>query len=144
MKRLLFGAATALVLSTGMVSAATRDNVVATVDLNVPSYAAPTTSGSTSALFPHVGDTVTFSATYPKNLDHYGVRIQILCYDQNGALVYGTADVWNAQFVLGSNLSTWFLNNGAADCVADLYYWSYQGSQKFNFLAETQFHAYAK
>jgi hypothetical protein len=142
MKRLLVGAAVALGLSTAMVSAAPRTDAVATIDLNVPSYAAPTTS-STGAIWPRLGDSVTFSVSYPKNLDHYGVRIQVLCY-QNGALVYGTAGPWNSDFLLGGSMSTWFLTNGDSDCVASLYYWSYQGSQKWNYLAETQFHAYAK
>jgi len=143
MKRLLFGAAIALVLSTGMVSAASRDNVVATIDLNVPAFAAPTTSGTTSAIWPRLGDSVTFNVSYPKNLDHYGVRIQVLCY-QNTVLVYGEAKQWDQQFLLGGAMSTWLLTNGDADCVADLYYWSNSGGQKWNFLAETQFHAYPK
>jgi hypothetical protein len=41
-------------------------------------------------------------------------------------------------------MSTWFLANGDADFVADLYYWANNGGQKWNFLGETQFHAYAK
>jgi len=143
MKRLLFGAAAALVLSAAMVSAAPRTDAVATIDLNVPTFAAVPTGSTTSAIWPRLGDGVTFNATYPKTLEHYGVRIQVLCY-QNGTLVYGEAKPWDQQFLLGGAMSTWFLANGDADCVADLYYWSYNGSQKFNFLAEAQFHAYAK
>jgi len=141
MKRLMFGATIALVLSTAMVSAAPRNDVVATIDLNVPAYATPTTS--TPAIWPRLGDSVTFNVSYPKTLEHYGVRIQVLCY-QNAVLVYGEARPWNEQFILGGAMSTWFLANGDADCVADLYYWSNNGGQKWNFLAETQFHAYAK
>jgi hypothetical protein len=142
MKRLLFGAAIALVFSTVAISAAPRTDAIATIDLNVPSFAAPTTS-STPAIWPRLGDYVSFNATYPKNLDHYGVRTQLLCY-QNGVLIYGEAGPWNQQFMLGGSMSTWVLTNGEADCVANLYYWSNNGGQKFNFLAETQFHAYAK
>src|SRR5678815_4917071 len=142
MKRLLLGAATAFILSTVAISAAPRTDAVATINLNVPGYAAPTTS-STPTIWPRLGDSVTFIVTYPKTLEHYGVRIQVLCY-QNGTLVYGEAKPWDQQFLLGGAMSTWFLANGDADCVADLYYWSYNGSQKFNFLAEAQFHAYAK
>lgn len=143
MKRLLLGATVALVCSTVAISAAPRTDAVATIDLNIPSFAAPTTSGTSSAIWPRLSDSVSFSVSYPKNLDHYGVRIQVLCY-QNGALVYGEAKPWDQQFQLGGAMSTWFLTNGDADCVADLYYWSYSGGQKWNFLAEVQFHAYAK
>ena len=143
MKRLLLGATVAFVCSTVAISAAPRTDAVATIDLNVPSFAAPTTSGTSSAIWPRLGDSVSFSVSYPKNLDHYGVRIQVLCY-QNGALVYGEAKPWDQQFLLGGAMSTWFLTNGNASCVADLYYWSYNGGQKWNFLAETQFDAYAK
>jgi hypothetical protein len=144
MRRLLFGAACVLVLSTAMVSAASRDSVVATIDLNVPAFAAPTTSSSTPVIWPRLGDYVSFSAAYPKNLDHYGVRVQVLCY-QSGNIVWGTSGPWDSQFGLGGASSTWFTSNGDADCVANLYYWSYSGNkQTFNFLAETQFHAYAK
>jgi hypothetical protein len=142
MKRLLLGATVAFVFSTVAISAAPRPDAVATIDLIVPNFAAPTTS-STPAIWPRLGDTVTFTVSYPKNLDHYGVRIQVLCY-QNATLVYGEAKAWNQQFLLGGAMSTWLLTNGDADCVADLYYWSNSGGQKWNFLAETQFAAYAK
>jgi|SoiMetStandDraft_2_1073263.scaffolds.fasta_scaffold124397_2 hypothetical protein len=143
MKRTLLGVAFAIVLGTVAIGAEPRTDALATINLNYPSYAAPTTS-TTAAVWPRLGDYVTFNATYPKNLEHYGVRIEVRCYNQNGTLVYGEAGPWNQPFLLGGAMSTWFLTNGDAHCVADLYYWSYQGSQKWNFLAETQFQAYAK
>ena len=89
---------------------------------------------------PHLWDYVTFSATYPKTPDHYGVRIQVLCY-QDGNLVYGEAGPYSQQFLLGGAMSNWFLSGGASSCHADLYYWSYNGGQKFNPLASTNFDA---
>ena len=140
MKRLLFGAAAALVLSTATVSAA-RSDAIAAINLNLPTYA---TTASSSTIYPRLGDSISFSVSYPKNLDHYGVRVQVLCY-QNGAIVWGTSGPYTLQFGLGGASSAWLLTNGDADCVANLYYWSYSGNvQTFNFLAETQFHAYAK
>jgi hypothetical protein len=131
----------AVILATVAVSAAPRTDTIATINLNAPAYA--TTTSATATIWPHLGDYVTFTAAYPQNLDHYGVRIQVLCY-QNGALVYGEAGPYTQKFLLGGSMSTWFLTNGNADCVADLYYWSSQGGQKFNFLAEAQFAAYAR
>ena len=86
---------------------------------------------------------MTFTVTYPKTLDHYGVRIQVLCY-QNGNLVFGMAGAYDYQFLLGGSMSQWYLNGGDAECHADLYYWSYNGSQKFNQLASTTFAAAGK
>ena len=144
MKRLLLGATVAFVCSTVAISAAPRPDAVATIDLNVPSFAAPPTGGTSPAIWPRLGDAVTFNVSYPKNLEHYGVRIQVFCYSLNGTLIYGEAKPWDQPFLLGGAMSTWFLTNGEADCVADLYYWSNSGGQKWNFLAETEFHAYAK
>jgi len=141
MKRLILGATIALVLSTAMASATPRTDAIATINLDVPGFAAVPTGSTTPVIWPRLGDTVTFSVTYPKTLERYGVRIQVLCY-QNGALVYGESKKWNQQFVLGGSASTWVLTNGDASCVADLYYWS-DGGQKWNFLAETQFDAFA-
>src|SRR5262245_31211872 len=142
MKRLLLGASVAFICSTVAISAAPRPDAIATIDLIVPSFAAPTASGTSPAIWPRLGAAISFNATYPKNLEHYGIRVQLMCYTQSGVLIYGETAAWNQQFTLGGSMSTWFLTNGEADCVADLYYWSYQGSQKWNFLAETQFHAY--
>jgi len=64
-----------------------------------------------------------------------------MCY-QNGTLVYGEAGPYYHAFQLGGASSDWLNNSpGPATCVADLYYWSYQGGQKFNWLASVQFDA---
>ena len=64
-----------------------------------------------------------------------------MCY-QNGTLVYGEAGPYYHTFQLGGASSDWLNNSpGPATCVADLYYWSYQGGQKFNWLASVQFDA---
>ena len=113
-----------------------RTTEPATVTLNPPAAAR---TGATSG-WPALGDWVTFSATYPRQLESKGVRIQVLCY-QNGELVFGMAGAHDYDFLLGGAMSTWYLNGGAASCVADLYYWSYNGGQKFNWLASTTFDA---
>ena len=141
MKRTLIGATLAFVLATVVASsAAPRADSIATVSLKAVNGAILTPTLA-AILVPHLGDSVTFEAAFANNLKN--VRIQVLCY-QNDALVYGMAAPWDSQFQLGGGMSAWFLNNGAANCVADLYYWSYQGGQKFNFLATTQFDALAR
>lgn len=113
-----------------------KNNEPATVTLNPPS-AQRTAS---AAEWPSLGDYVTFSATYPKQLEAKGVRIQVMCY-QDGNLVFGMAGAHDYAFLLGGSMSQWYLTGGAVSCVADLYYWSYNGGQKFNWLATTQFDA---
>ena len=105
------------------------------------------TSGDSSIYLnqtgPHLGDYVNFTVTYPKTLDHYGIRIQVLCY-QNGSLVYAEAGSYAQSFLLGGAMSLWYIGGGPASCVSDLYYWSYKGSQKFNWLVSTAFDALGK
>jgi hypothetical protein len=98
------------------------------------------TSRTDGAIFPKLGDSVTFGVSFPRSAQKYDPRIQVLCY-QNGDLVYGEAGPYYQEFLLGGAMSLWFLGDGAASCHADLYYWSYQGSQKFNLLASTEFDA---
>jgi hypothetical protein len=138
MKRLLLGSALASVLSATAFAAATSKTDPSVIILNPP-------AGLASAINwqPSLGDSVTFTVTYPKQLDHYGVRIQVLCY-QDGNLVFGMAGPYDYAFLLGGSMSQWYLNGGAASCHADLYYWSYSGGQKFNELAWTDFEAAAR
>jgi hypothetical protein len=137
MKGASLGIVAAIVLfGVGTVSAQRKSTETPTVTLNPP--AAARTASAT--IWPSLGDAVTFSATYPKQLESRGVRIQVLCY-QNGQLVFGAAAAHDTEFLLGGSMSQWYLNGGTASCVADLYYWSYNGGQKFNWLASTQFDA---
>jgi len=93
-----------------------------------------------------LGDTITFTVTYPKIADqgnNSGARIQVLCY-QGEVLVYGEAGPATQGFKLGGSGSRWLYEfpNYGASCVADLFYWSYRkGRQAFNWLASTDFEA---
>ena len=137
MKRMLVGAVAALVLTGTTVGAAPKgggaSSEPSTIILNAPALAASTISWE-----PHLGDYVNFTVTYPKSLDNKGVRIQVLCY-QDGNPVYAEAGPYSQDFLLGGAMSDWFLSGGSATCHADLYYWSYNGGQKFNLLASTNF-----
>jgi len=114
----------------------------ASITLNVPTtQVAAFTAAGDAAIWPAIGDSVTFAVTYPKTAEKYGPRIQVMCY-QNGVLVYGEAGPYYQAFLLGGGSSPWLNHSpGPATCVADLYYWSYQGGQKFNWLASVQFDA---
>ena len=103
----------------------------------------PPATASTDGLWPHLGDWVTFNATYPKQVEKYDVSIQIVCY-QSGGVVYAESRPWSQSFLLGAFASDWVTIGGSADCVADLYYWTFGGGQKFNWLASTSFAAAAK
>jgi len=116
----------------------------ATIELSQPAVAS--FSGTTdSTIWPAIGANVTFAVTYPKSVEKFGPRIQVMCY-QDGSLVYGEAGPWYQAFFLGGSGSLWLYNTATqgAHCVADLYYWSYQGGQKFNWLASTEFDAAGK
>jgi hypothetical protein len=137
MSRLLSAIAIVAAVSSISLSAAPKTTEPASIILNAPSQTvAP-------AWAPRLGDVVTFTVSYPKTLDHFGVRIQVLCY-QDGNLVYGEAGPYSQGFLLGGAMSPWYLNDGAADCHADLYYWSYNGGQKFNPLATVGFSALSR
>ena len=137
MKRVLLGAVAAAMVSATLGAAPRTADAPATIVLNVPVTATSRTDG---AIFPKLGDSVTFGVSFPRSAQKYDPRIQVLCY-QNGDLVYGEAGPYYQEFLLGGAMSLWFLGDGAASCHADLYYWSYQGSQKFNLLASTEFDA---
>ena len=110
----------------------------ATIALNVPTTTLQTFS---EGQWPNLGDTVTFTVTYPKTANRYDPRIQVMCY-QDGVLVYGEAGPYYQGFHLGGSGSLWLYQTpGPAHCIADLYYWSYNGGQKFNWLASTEFDA---
>ena len=141
MKRLIVGVTLAAVFSAIRLTAAPpKTTEPSVIILNVPAEARP----SAGTWAPNLGDWVTFTVTYPEKLERYGVRIQVLCYQDDGKLVYGEAGPYNQAFLLGGIMSQWYLSDGAADCHADLYYWSYNGGQKFNPLASVDFHALSR
>jgi hypothetical protein len=136
MKRLLLAVALASVLAGASVSAAgkTQSSVV----LNVPTLYSSPTSISTS--WPRLGDSVTFTATYPDSLTKYYVYVNLLCYQWIGAdhvLVYATTQKPDTSFLLGGTNSPWVQNGGPASCVANLFYWSNSG--RYTLLADTDF-----
>ena len=86
---------------------------------------------------PHLGGWVNFSVVLPQLPGWVNPRIQIICW-QGGVMTYGEAGAYDASFMLGGAGSDWLRNGGAADCQADLYYWSSSNAgQKFNLLAST-------
>src|SRR5262245_41036257 len=131
MKRLLFAVALAGVLSAATL-AAQGNKQTSVIILNTPVAAA------TSAVVwePSLGESVSFTTTFPNKLDERFVYVQVLCY-QNGALVFATAGRYDREFLLGGTTSAWLSRGGAASCHADLYYWA----QKYNQLASTEFTA---
>ena len=97
------------------------------------------TSAKAAAIQPTLGSTVSFDTTYPTTIKN--PRIEVLCY-QSGTLVYGEAGGVNDTFVLGGGWSVWLEKGGAADCVANLYYFGFHaGKQTYNKLASTSFSA---
>jgi len=137
MKRVVLGLTIALALATTPVNAGPTKTQSASIILNTPT---PVSSSSVTPWEPKLGDYVTFTVAYPKTLDHFGVRIQVLCY-QDGNLGFAMAGPADYAFLLGGSMSQWYLSDGPATCHADLYYWSYNGGQKFNLLASTEFTA---
>lgn len=136
MRRVIFGSLAACVLAVSAISAAPKTSAPATIELNTLGAAK-----STSTVWPALGDSVTFAVTFPKSAEKFGPRIQVACY-QADVLVYAEAGPYYQYFLLGGSSSDWLnISNGPAHCVADLYYWSYQGGQKFNWLASTEFDA---
>ena len=135
MKRLSFGVVAAIVILGVSTVSAQRKAEQSTVALNPP----PATAAFTGA-WPALGDWVTFTASFPKQLESKNVRIQIMCY-QDGTLVYGAAAAYTEAQQLGGGMSDWYTAGGNATCVATLYYWTYNHVQKFNWLAETEFEA---
>ena len=105
----------------------------ATISLNPPAATV-----SADSMWPRLGDWVTFSATYPKQVEKYDVSVQVVCY-QDRKIVYAESRPWEQSFLLGGFASEWLTVGGTADCVADLYYWTFGGGQKFHWLASTNF-----
>jgi opacity protein-like surface antigen len=85
---------------------------------------------------PALGDYVTFTTSNAHN-----PRIEVLCY-QDGVLVFGMAGDADYGFLLGGAGSDWLRNGGPADCIANLYYFSWRkGVQYYTPLATTSFAA---
>ena len=88
---------------------------------------------------PSLGDWVTFHTVVPRNVNN--PRIEVLCY-QGGELTFGMAGAIDYEFLLGGGGSTWRTNGGEADCVANLYYFSWKANTPTaTRLATTSFHA---
>jgi len=104
----------------------------------VSSIALAQSSTARAAVEPTFGTYVSFATTYPTNVKN--PRIEVLCY-QNGALVYGEGGGVTDQFLLGGSMSLWLqAGGGAADCVANLFYFgSKAGQQTYEWLASTSF-----
>jgi hypothetical protein len=85
---------------------------------------APTASIILTSADPHLGGVATFAVSYTNNVKI--PRVEVLCY-QAGQLVYGEAGSPNYAFILGGGGSLWLSAGGAADCVANLYYFDNSG-----------------
>ncbi len=95
--------------------------------------------GRAASVQPSLGSTVAFAAGYPSNVR--SPRIAVKCY-QSGTLVYAEAGAVGESFVLGGAGSVWLTNGGAANCNADLFYFTYnRGVQTDHWLASTSFDA---
>jgi hypothetical protein len=134
MKRLLIGVALAGAFAAVSVSAAgkTQSSIV----LNTPPlYSSPT---STSSSWPRLGDSITFTASYPDSMNKYWVYVNVLCYQgTDHVLVYAATQKPDSSFLLGGTNSPWIQNGGPATCIANLFYWSNGG--KYTVLADTDF-----
>ena len=136
MRRFLIGSLVACVGAV-TISAAPKPVAPATIELNGLATAVATPN----AIWPALGDSVNFQVTFSKSAERFGPRIQVACF-QGDQLVYAEAGPYYQYFLLGGASSDWLnTSQGPAHCVADLYYWSYQGGQKFNWLASTEFEA---
>ena len=142
MRRMLVVTATAAALGFLAIPVSAQKTTVApSIKLAVPATVLTDASGQTTTIWPALGDSITFDVTYPKTVEKYGARVQVMCY-QGDTLVYGEAGPYDQAFLLGGAGSIWlYSSQGPAHCKADLYYWSYKGSQQFNLLASTEFDA---
>jgi hypothetical protein len=142
MRRIIAGTLVASALCAATLSAAPKAQTPATISLNttVASFSAAST------IYPSIGSWITFTVTFPKSVERYGPRILISCY-QNNELVYAEGGSYDQSFMLGGSGSLWVYDQAPgdrqapADCVAELFYFSYQGGQKWNHLADTSFQA---
>ncbi len=112
---------------------------------NGPHAASTTPSIALVETGPHFGGVVSLAMSYPAMRSTPLVRV--LCF-QGDQTVYqysqwgGGSDPWVPSFTLWSD--TWDSNGGGpADCVADLYYFTYQGQTQTGvvYLAHTEFTA---
>ena len=95
--------------------------------------------GVAAAAQPSLGSTVTFSVGYPSNVNN--PRVEVLC-SQAGELVFGMAGAPNEEFQLGGGGSIWKDRGGPADCVANLYFFSWKrNTPTSTTLASTSFSA---
>ena len=142
MRRFVFASIAGAALLAATVSAAPKSETAATIALTLPTGMV---AAASSGIWPAIGDSVSFTVTFPKSVEKFSPSIQVLCY-QSGKLVYGEAGPYTQSFRLGGSGSAWlyYSSTTGADCIADLFYWSYQGGQKFNLLASTDFDAAGK
>jgi hypothetical protein len=132
-RAMLLGVALAAALAIPLTAAAGR-NTASWIALN----GAAGESLAASAQ-PALGSTVTFSVGYPNNVNN--PRVEVLCY-QAGELVFGMAGAVDYEFLLGGGGSTWKDRGGAAECVANLYYFSWKrNTPTSTTLASTSFSA---
>jgi hypothetical protein len=108
-----------------------------------PDPASITSSITLNEADPHFGGTVTFTVTYPDM--RYTPLVRVLCF-QNGEIVYqyaqwsDGASPWVPSFTLWDSI--WAANGGGpANCVADLYYYTWKGQIETGivYLAHTEF-----
>jgi hypothetical protein len=103
------------------------------------SWIALKSSAALASSRPSLGSTVGFDAGYPKTVKN--PRVAVKCY-QDGSLVYAEAGSVADSFVLGGASSDWVRSGGAANCQADLFYFTYKGKvQTYHWLASTDFAA---
>jgi hypothetical protein len=96
-------------------------------------------NGRAGSVQPSLGSSVTFDAGYPKTVKN--PRIAVKC-SQDGALAYAEAGTVDDSFVLGGAGSDWLRSGGAANCEADLFYFTYKSKvQTYHWLASTTFDA---
>ena len=144
MRRIIAGTLVAVALCAVTVTAAPKQEVLPTISLNTVATFAAAADGST--IYPAIGDWITFTVTFPKSVERYGPRILISCY-QNDQLVYAEGGTYYQAFMLGGSGSLWVYDQAPGDrqataqCVAELFYFSYNGGQKWNHLADVSFEA---
>ena len=96
-------------------------------------------SAGLASTAPHLGGSVSFTVVYPGNVKT--PRVEVLCY-QNGSLVYGEGGSPSDSFLLGGGGSLWLTAGGSANCVANLYYFTWNaGTPGTTYLATTSFDA---
>lgn len=137
MKRIIFGVVLASALATVPVAAAPRTQ--ASIILNAPvQLSSSLSAGAASIAWPTLGDTVTFTVTYPDSVRSEFVYVKVACFQgPDHVFAYGATNVPDGEFLLGGTNSYWLTSGGSASCVADLFYWSKGG--KYTVLASTDF-----